>query len=80
MKVRLLALVAAGLLGSSHVALAQPYPHFASDDHTPHYDAYGQDLNGPPYRERCDGLSYGTGARRCGSATGGPVGGLSSKN
>ncbi len=24
---------------------------------------------------RCDGVSYGTGARRCGTATGGPVGG-----
>ena len=29
---------------------------------------------------RCDGVSYGTGARSCGTATGGPVGGLSSRN
>ena len=29
---------------------------------------------------RCNGMSYGTGARSCGTATGGPVGGLSSKN
>ena len=29
---------------------------------------------------RCNGVSYGTGARRCGSATGGPAGGLSTKN
>ena len=29
---------------------------------------------------RCDGISYGTGARSCGTATGGPVGGLSSRN
>jgi hypothetical protein len=29
---------------------------------------------------RCRGISYGTGARSCGTATGGPVGGLSSRN
>ena len=29
---------------------------------------------------RCLGMSYGTGARSCGTATGGPVGGLSSRN
>ena len=29
---------------------------------------------------RCNGISYGTGARRCGTATGGPSGGLSSRN
>ena len=29
---------------------------------------------------RCEGLSYGTGARRCGTRTGGPVGGISGRN
>jgi hypothetical protein len=29
---------------------------------------------------RCHGMSYGTGARSCGTATGGPVGGLTSRN
>lgn len=29
---------------------------------------------------RCDGVSYGTGARRCDSATGGPVGGITGRN
>ena len=29
---------------------------------------------------RCGGISYGTGARRCGTLTGGPVGGLSNRN
>ena len=29
---------------------------------------------------RCGGISYGTGARSCGTATGGPVGGLSNRN
>jgi hypothetical protein len=68
------------LLGSASLASAQTYPQFARNDHTPHYDAWGNDLNGPPYRTRCDGMSYGTGARSCGTATGGPVGGLSSRN
>ena len=29
---------------------------------------------------RCRGISYGTGARSCGTATGGAVGGISSRN
>ena len=29
---------------------------------------------------RCNGVSYGTGERGCGTATGGPVGGLTNKN
>ena len=29
---------------------------------------------------RCEGLSYGTGARRCGTRTGGPVGGIPGRN
>ena len=29
---------------------------------------------------RCGGISYGTGARTCGTMTGGPVGGLTSRN
>ena len=29
---------------------------------------------------RCGGVSYGTGQRGCGTATGGPVGGLAGKN
>ena len=29
---------------------------------------------------RCRGMSYGTGARSCGTATGGPVGGLTNRN
>ncbi len=29
---------------------------------------------------RCRGISYGTGARSCGTATGGPVAGLASRN
>lgn len=29
---------------------------------------------------RCGGMSYGTGERTCGTATGGPVGGLTDRN
>ncbi len=36
--------------------------------------------NGVLANGRCDGISYGTGSRRCGSATGGPSGGGTQKN
>lgn len=29
---------------------------------------------------RCRGMSYGTGAQSCGTATGGPVGGIGARN
>lgn len=79
MKASLLPAVVA-MLGLGTVAQAQQVMRFAPWDHEPHLDSRGEDMNGPPYRERCDGLSYGTGERSCGTATGGPVGGLSSRN
>lgn len=36
--------------------------------------------NGVAANGRCGGISYGTGARRCGTLTGGPPGGISSRN
>jgi hypothetical protein len=36
--------------------------------------------NGVAANGRCDGVSYGTGERSCGTATGGPVGGNESRN
>ena len=36
--------------------------------------------NGVAANGRCGGISYGTGARRCGSGTGGPSGGLTNRN
>ena len=36
--------------------------------------------NGVAANGRCGGISYGTGERSCGTATGGPVGGNSSRN
>lgn len=36
------------------------------------------DPHAPGYR--CRGMSYGTGAQTCGTATGGPVGGITSRN
>ena len=36
--------------------------------------------NGVASNGRCHGISYGTGARRCDSMTGGPSGGLTNRN
>lgn len=67
-------------LSSPHAYNHVPWPHFAKNDHTPHWDAFGRDLNGPPFRDSCDGMYYGTGDHSCGTMTGGPVGGLESRN
>ena len=37
-----------------------------------------EDPHAPGYR--CHGMSYGTGAQTCGTATGGPVGGIGAGN
>ena len=37
-------------------------------------------INGVAANGRCGGISYGTGERSCGTASGGPVGGNSSRN
>lgn len=79
MKVSLL-LAMFALLGLCTAAQAQQSVSFAPWDHEPHLNSRGEDTNGPPYRERCDGLSYGTGDHSCGTATGGPVGGLPGRN
>ena len=36
--------------------------------------------NGVDANNRCHGMSYGTGARSCGTASGGPVGGIGGRN
>lgn len=51
---------------SQNRAAARPYYRASRD---------GIDANG-----RCGGISYGTGARTCGTATGGPVGGITGRN
>jgi len=73
MKTLLATLLAFTLLGAmaSSAALAQQAgPHHRLLKARGHVHADG----------RCGGISYGTGARSCGTATGGPVGGLSSRN
>jgi hypothetical protein len=67
-------------LSSPHSVEHLPWPVFAKNDHTPHIDAWGRDLNGPPFRNSCDGMYYGTGYHGCGTLTGGPVGGLPNGN
>ncbi len=39
-----------------------------------------RNTNGVAANGRCGGMSYGTGARSCGTATGGPAGGDDSRN
>lgn len=65
--VRTLALAAALGLAATTAAAAQTAP--------PRHRIHRVATNG-----RCNGVSYGTGARSCGTRTGGPVGGLTSRN
>jgi hypothetical protein len=63
------------------VALVAGASTVASADMMYHrHHAYMHHMHRVLANGRCDGMSYGTGARRCGSATGGPSGGLSNKN
>lgn len=69
-----------GLCVSNHVALAGTPDYLnAGADYARAYHYRGRDA-GVQANGRCDGVSYGTGARSCGTATGGPVGGNSSRN
>ena len=55
-------------------------------DYVERYSAWAQQYRALAPRNniaangRCDGISYGTGAMSCGTETGGPVAGLSSRN
>ena len=72
------ALSLACLLGTTSFASAEVMHHRVHHHlmaRTSMMGGHGIAANG-----RCDGISYGTGARRCDSATGGPSGGLSSRN
>jgi hypothetical protein len=78
----LCSMLAAGcLLASTGFAFAEvALPSVAANYHMPigeymHVYATGVDAGG-----RCHGIAYGTGARSCGTATGGPVGGLTNRN
>lgn len=73
-KVCLLSLMlAVGLTSVASAEVASPNPRF--NRLHPHQKIDRVTANG-----RCNGISYGTGARRCGTASGGPVGGISAGN
>ncbi len=56
-------------------------PDYLSQNRAAARAAYArQPSNGVDANDRCGGVSYGTGARTCGTATGGPVGGINGRN
>lgn len=69
------------LLGATTSAWAQSAGYdYLSENRAAVRAYYGNAHNGVAANGRCGGVSYGTGARSCGTATGGPVGGLDSRN
>ena len=71
MKFLATAISLAGHIGATSVAMAQ----------TPDYLVQNRACSKQRTTcSRCGGGSYGTGARSCGTATGGPVGGISGRN
>ncbi len=69
----------AWLLGATSVASAQSTDYLSRNRAV--FRAYASpSRNGVIKNGRCGGISYGTGARSCGTATGGPVGGISGRN
>ena len=73
-------LIASALLVASlGQASAQSYELYSNRDlpHAAYMPGYS---NGVAANGRCHGISYGTGARSCGTATGGPVGGYANRN
>ena len=79
MKFHATAISLAGLIGATSVAMAQTPDYLVQNRAV--YRAYAAPTrNGVVANGRCGGVSYGTGARSCGTATGGPVGGISGRN
>lgn len=64
-------------LSASAPAFSQTYDHRYDRRAVQEYRNPG-DPHAPGYR--CNGMSYGTGAQSCGTATGGPVGGIGARN
>ena len=81
MKMKVLAIAAslACLLGATNLAFAQS-ADYLSQNRAVARAHYGASRNGVAANGRCRGISYGTGARTCGTATGGPVGGITGRN
>jgi hypothetical protein len=80
MKLALPTIVAAIVLASTAFASASTNPKPEHDVSASIYDHRGNDRIPLPAIERCDQISYGTGDESCGTATGGPVGGLANGN
>ena len=76
MKILIIASAAATLAMTAMPVAAQTMTH-----HRMHHRYLKASMNnGVAANGRCGGISYGTGARRCGSGTGGPSGGLTNRN
>ena len=74
------AIVAAALTSSLGAAYAAG-PDYLSEGREASRKARAQGRSdGVNANNRCNGLSYGTGARSCGTASGGPVGGIGGRN
>ena len=62
-------------------AMAQGGPDYLSTNRAASRSARANaPSDGVAPNDRCRGMSYGTGARTCGTATGGPVGGINGRN
>ncbi len=79
MKILATTISLACLLGATNLAFAQS-TDYLSQNRAVARAYYHKSHNGVAANGRCGGISYGTGARSCGTATGGPVGGISSRN
>lgn len=68
------------LIAWANTAFAQT-PDYLTQNRAAARAAFAREKsNGVAGNGRCGGTSYGTGARSCGTATGGPVGGINSRN
>ena len=80
MKVPALIAAVAALLAAANPASAQTSDYLSQNRAVFRAQARHAAGNGVVAKGRCGGISYGTGARSCGTATGGPVGGIGSRN
>jgi hypothetical protein len=81
MKILATSLSLAFLVGATSLAAAQTPDYVNQNRAAVRALGYGANSrNGVVANGRCNGVSSGTGERRCGTATGGPVGGLDSRN
>ena len=80
MRILTVSLSLACLLGATGFASAQATDYIARNNAFVRANTQTAGRNGVAANGRCGGISYGTGARSCGTATGGPVGGLAGRN